>query len=395
MLCRTLSSAIGVALVLAVFVCGCRPAWDPSGKTVVFPFLDGDTSGIAICDVESGKVKRLFEEPSVCLAAAQCIWTPDGKSILVAAAADDKSGRVLKINPVDGKTETVATIKDVVIELHQGVKLFTFQPPILVKDKFLWLGPLKKAGKPEFRYLRLDMTTGQVDDPIKDPNLEQFIFDFGKRGSYYIAKVANKADPKKNHCEFGTINLETGEHVGTPAGQETIQRNAPAEFVAAEPGGKRFARVLLKNLDPKPDDEVDPNEPVVALCIHDENGKIEKGIALPQCDTPTGDIVWAGDRVWVGVIIQDPKNVGQYSSGLYSIDVKTHKISSYILCKGDADYITFQPSASPDGKRLAVVGSLIGSGNKGAAKPQRPVALYLFDLTALQKGPTAIELPAK
>jgi hypothetical protein len=380
-----------LAVVGAVLACGCRPAWDSASRKVAFPFLDGERSGIAVYDVEFNKVRRVFEEAGGKLSTAYCLWAPDGKSILALAPAEGESARVLKMGAVDGKAETLTTIKDLVISHKDaGVEFVTPTPPMLSGAGLLWIGPLDRQNEAAASFLRLNLKDGKGEEFFKEASWHPMLFDFGKRGCFYVNGVQDEAGDKR--YEIGTFDPETGKHMASGKLEEPVK----AEFVpylAAELDGKRLAKVVFLG---NPGNKTAGQQVGFILRLFGEDGKTLKNIPL-TCGNKfmAGSLAWAGDFVWIAAGVGgDDAKLGK-GSGLLRVNVNSGQLKFFLLSKSDIAFGALQPAVSPDGKKLAVIGSLAKSRGEGEGKKARTIALVMFDLTAPDKEPAEIELPSE
>jgi len=379
-------AAVAVIAVV-IYSLACRPAWHPSGKSVAFPFAievttqagDETISGVAIYDVETGEVKRIFEEKNEAFAMGHVLWTGDGKAIV--AAVPGESGeeyRVLRIDPATGKAELTATITDI-------ENATVMNPPVLGGNGVLWLGTFTKKGEEKEgstgdsrgSYMRVDLADGKVTEGFTSTDSILGLYDFGKRGCYYV-KATGEKQGEVLSVIIGRFDADTGalEEMATlPAGVY-----GECGYMTAEPGGSRFA-ILAGTGDEE-----------LFVRVFDEKGHVLKDIAIDmKLTTGTGALAWIGDSVWIGAKREaSMEDFFESGLGFLVIGVDSEKSRFVPLGKGGSseDLWTLQPALSPDGKTVAVSGLKLES-----AKVKGRIALVLLDAAAPEREPKYIPLP--
>jgi hypothetical protein len=278
-----------------------------------------------------------------------------------------------KIDPATGKAEKVAAVKG----MGEAMVMF---PPVLAADRWLWLsglgreeGEKKEGAKKETFCARVDLTNGKVEEFFKAEEEGTCIYDFGKRGVFYL-------QPKDKKIELGKLDPETGKQQALATFAEADAKTMSG-FLAAEPEGRRFAMVTGGEGDDRP----------ASLRVFDDRGKTVKDIPLPREIKGGGYLTWAGDGVWIAVE-RKAQEVGKTAAdvGLLRVEVATGKTRFIVLLGGkaakdqEAASFCLQPSVSPDGKRLAVAAPMF-------AQPE--AALFIFDLTAPEQAPVKVALP--
>jgi hypothetical protein len=382
---KTILAAVAVVF-LALGGLACRPAWHPSGKSVAFPFLDGEVSGIAVYDLGTDKVRRLLEEKGNELSASQCLWTSDGKKLIVTVPGSPENRcRVMTLNPESGKASPVAKF--------ENADLFCPLSPILVKDRYLWISGMAKqpAAAEDMNRTgfcaQIDLTNGKVREFFAGKKTMTWCYDLGKAGFFYLRfsadeEGAGRAAPKgkqRNGIELGTFDPETG------ASEELATLDTEAAALAADSDGTRLAGLTMKK-------KADGEQGSCVLLL-DRKGKVLKEIPVAEDAKDAVHLAWAGGGIWIPAAMAGDEREGKQGFGILRVDVETGKTQFILLKDGrseDTGRRSIQPSVSPDGKRLAVMGSLLLEGNE----KERPTALVILDVAAPDKAPVKIPLPA-
>jgi len=355
---RDLIGVLIAASAILVYGLSCRPAWDPSGKRVAFPYRDGERSGVALYDVGENRTRSLLEEKGDALAGAQCVWPANGRWLYVLRPLDDSTLRLLRVDPGDGKAEKVVDIGGL-DDAH------TMLPPVLAGDRWLWVSAIEREEGPQHGAFRIDLATRSVDHLFADDELDTLVMDGGTRGTFYLRGADDRP------IEVG--RLDAVEPRLIPLFTAPAEKSAP--FLFLEPGGSRLAWF-----------QETPSG--LRLRLLSEKGEVLDEIPLPPgiddmafAAWTSGGIVVAGERQPEG----SPKELG-----LLAVDPTSRKARFVVLgtaAQDDPDTPMLQPAASPDGSRVAVAVSAVhlSSGE--------PAALLIFDARKLEADPVRVGLP--
>jgi hypothetical protein len=349
---------VGAAAIL-IYVLSCRPAWDSAGKRVAFPYVDGERSGVALCETGEMHVRRLVEEAGEALAGAQCVWSANGRWLYVLRTLGDECMRVLRVDPGDGSAETIADIEG----LDDADTLY---PPALVGDRWLWVSAGKRKQAPKYGAFRVDLARRRVERFFADDEKEVYIIDGGARGLFYVR------GPSDGPSEFGRLEPKAPRL----ARLFTLPKGDTGSFPLIEPTGRRVAWF-------------DKDAGGRRLRLTDEHGKTLNALPL------VGDVEEAMFAVWtahgiIGAAEHKPKP-GSTNVGLLHVDVATGA-SRFVALGSEVEkegkpLTMLQPSVSPEGSRIAVAVSDIRLSDGAAA------ALLIFDVGNLDAAPVRVALP--
>jgi hypothetical protein len=358
---RAIHDVIGVLIAagaILIYGLSCRPAWEPSGKRVAFPYRDGERSGVALYDLGAGHARRLVEEPGEALASAQCVWSANGRWLYLLHTLDDRTLRLLRVDPGNGKAEKVVDIGGL-DDPH------TVYPPALVGDRWLWVSAVGRQEGPENGAFRVDLAKRRAEYVFADDKLETLVVDGGSRGAFYVRGANDQP------IEVGRVDSNGPRLI--PLFTMPAVESAPLPSV--EPHGDRLAWFLNTSAGPQ-------------LRVSRETGETLAEIPLPSgiddvafAAWTSGGIVAAAERRGEG----KPKEHGLLGVDLQSRQTRFVPFGTEVADEPDTPML--QPAASPDGRRVAVAVSAVHL-SRG-----EPAALLIFDTLKLDADPVRVGLP--
>ena len=272
-----------VALVSAViYALACRPAWSPSGKEVVFPYGTKERTGVAVYNRETKTVRTLLEGEQGAYIGAQSAWTSDGKALyVVKPAGDTEVLTVLRVDPATGKSAEVAAIG---IVSQQAPSYF---PPLLVDDKYMWLGYLVTPTKDSVQTFcaKVNLESGEVQHFFESEKTITILYDFGSGGRWYM-----KVDEQGESAEIGRFDAAAANLTSAYA----VKDGKVAPFIAVEPSGARVAVV------------VEEGERYTLRLVKLSDGS-KRDIKLPEVISEPGGMEWVGETLWLGATVSRSK----------------------------------------------------------------------------------------
>ncbi|MHC4714693.1 MAG: hypothetical protein ACYTAN_15735 [Planctomycetota bacterium] len=352
---------VSVAIIsVVIYALACRPAWHPSGKSVAVPFVTEDGSGILVYDLAKKQTEILLcDTDQDAYASANCLWTGDGKSLVVTVASSEMDS--VKVQTLDPATKAVTDVA-VIEGLHEsGLWL----PSILVADQYLWLAnSLEKADDEGYFVARVDLSDGKVEEFFESKN-EAFFLAQRADGVICAVKSIEGGEEGPPTVEVGLLDAQTGEMTGLFKVEDSPE-HVLWQYLASDAEGKRFAVVL-------------GGEEPGSLTIMGRDGKTFKEFPLEGLADGAYYLTWVGDRVWLAAA-RDDEESGEKQVGLLAIDTASGESRFVKLADNprtdDDVMLRMQPSVSPDGRMLAVAGLYLEPPEGTSA-----IALVIFDLT--------------
>lgn len=358
---RDLAGVLVAAGAILIYGLSCRPAWDPSGKRVAFPYRDGERSGIALYEMGENSARRLVEEQGEGLAGAQCAWSSNGRWLYVVHTLAKETLRVQRLDPVEGTAERVVDVGGL-DDAH------TVYPPALIDDRWLWISAVERKREPQNGVFRVDLARRRVEHFFGDDDQGIYVMDGGPRGAFYVR------GPDDGPMEFGRLDA------GKPRllSLFTVPERDSDKMPALEVGGKRIAWFEMAAQGRR-------------MRLTDEDGKDLDVLPLP------GDVEATMFAVWTahGVVAAAERRLQGVPNevGLLHVDVATRSSGFVALgseVEKDGRPQTFlQPAASPDGARIAVAVSGVKLRDDSGA------ALLIFDAGNLAAEPLRVTLPPR
>ena len=358
-----------LAVVIYMLACGSRPAWSPDSDRVVFSFVDDDseTSGLAIYDLQTEQVSRIYEAEGEVL--FQPIWLGRSEQIIALAAKGDQELQIIEINLPSGQSRLIKSIP----AKEGAVALMV--PPVLIDDRYLFFSAqLKEEQLPHCLY-RFDLETEKLQPVPKGD--EHYLFRFG---SDYIYIAAHEEG-----AELGTFDAKSLRFKRLIKLDSQKYGNLTAGL-AAKKNGKELAMVVKRSQE--------QGDKKFEVLILNNRGKILKSIPLPKnvAFTEAVHMTYGPKEIslWLPAVTPvEPNGKEEYIFSLLELDVENSGCSEifteHVGDKGAA--CAMQPNISPDGKYLAV--------NVLLPKDQHRTVLYLVDLTTPERKVTRVSLPAK
>jgi hypothetical protein len=227
-------------------------------------------------------------------------------------------------------------------------------------------------------WAQVDLQSGSVKRFFQDGRV--LLYDFGKAGYCYL-KSRGKGR-RTSSFEAGVFDPATGQL--QPAGVLDEVLEGQWEMMTVDPSGSGFAVV------------VESKGQCVARIL-DEALLTVKDIQLPNRVMGTGGVIWVGSSLWIGALLRPEGKRSGEALGLCVLN--TPDESSHLISLGPRDApgeqfegkeSCIQPTASPDGTRVAVCGTWLVKRVK-----DRPIALVLFDTGDPRKAPQFVPLPEK
>jgi Tol biopolymer transport system component len=356
---RDLAGVLVAITAIVIYALSCRPAWDPAGKQLAFPSRDGERSGIALYETGAQRVRRVVEESGGALAGAQCVWSANGRWLYVLRTVDKQTLRLLRVDPAAGGVEELVDVKGL-------DDADTIYPPTLADDRWLWVSAGKREQKPQHGAFRIDLAGRRAEHFFADDEKDLYVLDGGPRGLFYLR------GPDAGPTEFGRLDPKAPRL----ARLLTLRKDDTSSFPAVEPSGRRVAWFDKAAAGPR-------------LRLTDERGKALDSIPLPvDVEDPTFAL-WTGRGV-VAAAERRPKD-GPAEVGLLYVDMES-KAARFVVLGSEANRegqsrTLLQPSASPDGRRIAVATSDLGLADGSTA------ALLIFAAADLDLPPERVVLP--
>jgi hypothetical protein len=362
--------AVVAVVSLAVYGLSCRPAWHPSGKSIAFPYKDGDRSGIALYELETRQTRRLIEESGDRLSTAECVWAQGGRWLyaLVDRSRHEpfKSGpSELEVVRIDSEGGTPQTLRRIT-----GLKdAAPIVPPVLVDDRFLWVSPLQREADERQFALRLDLAGGDAQEMLVSRDAVTYLLDCARRGILSVRQAE-----KDGRLEIGRFDGRSG-RVRRVLALNDMKVVDTASFPAAELDGSRLAIVVKQ-------------EDQATVRLFADDGRPIKRLPVPEGIKDCLFPVWVHGRIWCDVEEKAAAPTGKDTSGLLRVDVESG--ASQFVRLGHRGDGGLQASVSPDGRRIAVAAA-----GMEPLEGEPATALWIFDATAPDAPPVRVDLPPR
>lgn len=363
-----------LAVAIYMFACGSRPAWSPDSNRVVFSFADqdGDTTGLAVYDLRTKQVSRIYETDEQIM--FQPLWLGESEQIVALAVVGEKRLQIIRIDLSSSQSQIVSSIsaKEALVAL--------MIPPVLVDDRYVFFSAKlqEQERESEVSLCRFDLKTQKLK--VVPKGIEHYLFSFGSEYIYIASSdkggQVGMFDPKSMRFKR-MFSLDADKYGHMTAG------------VAVKKEGKEF--VMVTGRDGPPESKM------FDVIILNQRGKILKKIPLPEAHGFEGALHIAYEpeqrSLWIpsSVPIEKDGKVESeaYIFSLLELDIETGKyfevLSQHV--SGRKEMFPMQPSISPDGKYLAV--------NILSPTDQQGTLLYLVDLTTPRRTVTKVSLPAR
>ncbi len=363
------------AVVIYMLACGSRPAWSPDSKRVVFAYLDQETktSGLALYDLPTGQVKRIFETEEQVL--FQPVWLGKKEQVVALGMKGQKDLDVIQVDLETGKDKLVKRISS------EGAGTAIIIPPILTDERYLLFSFALEGDN--YGLHRLDLETGELSTVPQGPN--RYLFKIGRK-CFYLGE-------SEGGWELGSLDtrgLKFRRLVTMDAETHGLVRLG----LAGKRDGSEFAIVVVRQGEKRGQGMGDEDK--LVILIINRRGKIIKEIALPtDVDAESTQLVYMvygpkDKKLWVPVVKTVPtEEKGEERAerilSLLEVDLKKGTHRTVIEAPVDDEEYFMQPNISPDGKWLAVDVLL--------PKDEPRSVLYLVDLTNAQRKVTKVALP--
>ncbi len=362
------------AVVIYMLACGSRPAWSLDSKRVVFAFVDRQTqtSGLALYDLPTGQVKRIFESDEEVL--FQPMWLGEKEQVISLTAREEG---ILDIIQIDLDTGEDRLIKSITAKQAMTAMLV---PPVLVEGRYLLFSFALEGDN--YGLHRLDLETGELSTVPQGPN--RYLFKIGRK-CFYLGE-------SEGGWELGSLDtrgLKFRRLVTMDAETHGLVRLG----LTGKGEGSEFAVVVVRQGEKRGQGMGDEDK--LVILIISRRGKILKEIAMPaDVDAESTQLVYMvygpkDKNLWVPVV----KTIATEEKGekktdrilsLLEVDSATGDCRAVIEVQVDDEYF-MQPSISPDGKWLAV--------DVLEPKDEPRSVLYLVDLTSPERKVTKVALP--
>ncbi|MCK4850730.1 MAG: PD40 domain-containing protein [Phycisphaerae bacterium] len=358
------------AVVIYMLACGSRPAWSPDSKRVVFAYVDErtETSGLALYNLETSQVKRIFESEEQVL--FQPVWLGKADEIVALAARENNALDIIHVNLITGQDRLLKTMaaKD------PGSSLMV--PPVLADGRYLFFSAQPAEEDAEMNLYRFDFKSKALT--IVRKGQERLLYRVGKE--YCYLGLA------EDGLELGTFSIKKLKFRRLVF-LDQRRYGKVALGLAGKENGKELA--LLSEREFQGQEESDPEETGFAVLVINRRGKIVKEIPLESGLNISGlvNLVFgpADKTLWLSAVVKS--DTDQNISLLLELDINKGEFREVISEPlGKDEYILLQPSVSPDGKWLAV--------DVLEPKDEPRSVLYLVDLTSLERKVTKVALPA-
>ena len=334
--------------------------------------MSSETSGLAIYDLRTGQVSRIFETQEEM--QFQPLWLGEKEQIVALAANGDKELQIIEIDLPSGQSRLIRSM----VAEEAGVALMV--PPVLAQQRYLFFSAELKAQESGICLYRFDLKMEKLEAVPK--GADHYLF---HAGSDYIYLSDNEKG-----MELGKLDTNSmrSKRLMVLDGQKYGQLTAG---LAAKKNGKEFA-MLVKH----PQEQ---GQETFEILIVNRRGRIQKKIPLPAgvAFTEGVHMVYGPDESswWIpGMTAVDTSKTSdgkseEYIVSLLEVDVKKGAHSEILAERvgDDGAQCAMQPSISPDGKYLAV--------NVLLPKDAKSSLLYLVDLTTSERKVTKVPLPDK
>lgn len=371
---RTRSTILGsIALLsLAVYIVACRVSFSPDGKRLLVPYVESSPRGtaVALVDRATGASRCIFatarvqsDGPAPDLTALTAQWTPDGsRAVIFYPDAEGTDHIGIASVPIDGPGETrlfACSSEDT----EDSIAMLAVPPPIVGNHAFI-------SGA---RVLRLDLRTGEIRKGGPAGAEGVIVSSEGSRLVYWAHNVSGM-------YEWGTLDPAT---LAT-----TPLMKIPAEaagklgmFAAASPDGTRLAAVI------------EDADKVLVF----KDGALERTFErlAGEKTCHIGNVLWShdGKALYAAVMRDEDQDIGSGSYAVLELPAGGGAPRELLVLKGDvraksdeAMKLVFQVGLSPDGKTLAVTGTLLDVEEKDRA-------LFLIDLASPGRDVRKVPIP--
>ncbi len=361
------------AMVIYMLACGSRPAWSPDSKRLVFAFVDRhtQTSGLALYDLSTGQLKRIFESDKEVL--FQPMWLGKEEQIVALTVKGEETVEIIQVDLETGENKLIKSIH----AKHAMTAMLV--PPVLVDQQYLLFSFDPQGDEVDYSLHRLDLRTSELN--IVPDSAERYLFEIGK-SCFYLAGGPDG-------LELGTMDTRRLKFRSLLKLDKEIYGDLKLGL-AGKANGSQFALVTAR----------EDGEKKLVILIINRRGKVIKEIELATGvdvdSTKLSHIVYGpkGKSLWVPlaktVAAENPaeptdEKKEQFRLSLLEVDVKAGTHRMVIEVPVDDDESFMQPSISPNGKWLAV--------DVLKPKDQPRSVLYLVDLTDPQRKVTTVALP--
>ena len=359
---RLLALLVAVA---ALWQLGCRPAFSPDGRRVLFlARADGNQLLVACHDRTSGATTALFTPPLRTLALP--LWTADGQHAVVLWGRE-KGREPLQLTFVDPATRAV--VRSLPMPVVGDAENLLLLPPVVLGSRLF----VADQG-----VHRLDLATGQS---LRKPAAKEELA-LARLGDGICYMAAGKRNERQ--WEFGRLDPDSLER--------TPLLTAPADFPwqllpfpAASPGSQRIAF---------PAQAVDEDGPLALLVFAD--GALEATLPLgPHREVECGSLAWLPDGVTLvaGLARRGAERAVTWSLYETTLSGSVNRETTVLRGTGRPGLqaplaMSFPFAIAPDGRTAAASTVLLED------LPTERHGLYLVDLASRRRTVSQLPFPA-